>query len=74
MPIHEIFACGSDFTRQKARRAVRGTRAASALDFLHNEGFDDVALLDVLELLKGDAALVAGGDLLHTVLEALEGV
>lgn len=56
MPIHEIFACGSDFTRQKARRAVRGTRAASALDFLHDEGFDDVAFLDVLELLEGDAA------------------
>ena len=52
---------------------MRGTRAASALDFLHNEGFDDVAFLDVLELLEGDAALVAGGDLLHTVLEALEG-
>ena len=32
----------------------------SALDFLHDEGLDDVALLDVLELLKGDAAFPHG--------------
>ena len=41
-------------------------------DLLHDVGLDHVALLDVVELLKVQAALVAGGDLLDGVLEALE--
>ena len=42
-------------------------------DLLHDVGLDHVALLDVVELLEVQAALVAGGDLLDRVLEALEG-
>jgi hypothetical protein len=30
------------------------------LDLFHKEGFDDIALLDVLELLEGNAALPTG--------------
>ena len=48
-------------------------RIALPLDLLHLEALEDVARLDVAELLQGDAALVAAGDFLHAVLEALEG-
>ena len=65
-------ASGGEFTRQKARPALQGMRAASALNFLHQESLDDIALFDILELLKGDAALIAGGNLLYAVLKALE--
>ena len=41
-------------------------------DFLHGEGFDDVAFLDIVELLDGQAALVACGHLLDGVLEPLQ--
>ena len=45
----------------------------SDLDLLHDEGLNYVPNLDVVELLNGNAALVALGDLLDVVLEALEG-
>ena len=42
------------------------------LNLLHHEALEDVALFDVVELFDAHAALVAGGDLLDGVLEALE--
>src|SRR5699024_3343660 len=55
-----------------ARSLWQDTRR-SDFNLFHQEGLDHVAHFDVLELLEGDAALVALGDLLHAVLEALEG-
>ena len=43
------------------------------LDLFHQEGLNDIAFLDILELFKGDAALVTGGNFLHAVLEPLKG-
>ena len=72
--LRQGFACGKTLVRRKcAAPALRGTRAVLYLDLLHDKGFDDVAFLDVLELLEGNTALVAGGDLLHAVLKALQG-
>ena len=42
-------------------------------NLLHGEGFHNVAFLDVVELLDGQAALVAGQNLLGLILEALQG-
>ena len=45
----------------------------SAGDLFHVVGLDDVAQLDVVELIDGQAALIALFDLLDGVLEPLEG-
>ena len=68
-------------TRGAALRRGKATGEANAEekrlrllgDFLHGEGFDNVALLDVVELLDGQAALEALDDLLGVVLEPLQG-
>ena len=40
---------------------------------LHHEGLDRIALLDVVEVVNADAALIARGNLPGVILEALEG-
>src|SRR5687768_5326103 len=53
------------------RRATSG-RLRGAGDLPDFVGLDDVALLQVLEVLEADAALEARRHLTHVVLEALE--
>src|SRR6185437_15448559 len=59
-----------------ARRANRSTlgdrRGSDPGDLALLEGLDDVALLQVGEVLEADAALEALADLAHVVLEAAE--
>src|SRR5690606_31046273 len=43
-------------------------------DGLHNKCFDDVALFNVIKVIKGNTALVALSDFLRIVLEAFERV
>ena len=57
---------------QPAATAAAGFLELS-LNFLHGEALEDVAFLDVVVLGDGHAALVAGGDFLGSVLEALQG-
>ena len=52
----------------------RGATALTASAHLHlGEGFEHVALLDVVEIDERDTALEVGGHLLHIVLVTLEG-
>ena len=41
--------------------------------FLHHEGLEDVALLDVIELCKSNSAFKTGGNLFNIILEAAQG-
>src|SRR5215218_5179872 len=50
--------------------AGRSNRSRGGRHSLHNEGFDDVADLDVVVLLEADAAFEPRLDLGHVVLEA----
>ena len=43
-----------------------------ALDFFNLVGLNDVAFLDVVEVLYADAAVLAGGNFLDVVLTSLE--
>ena len=52
----------------KPRSQVRSV----GLNLLHNERLKDVSYLDVVELLKTHAALVATGNLANVVLESLQ--
>ena len=65
---------GAARLRKKATAPhVRALKVCALLgNFLHGEGFDDVAFFDVVELFDGQAALVPGHDLLHGVLEPLQ--
>lgn len=42
------------------------------LDFLHDEGFHNIAFVDIVELVKSDTAFVACRNLTRIVLESLE--
>ena len=42
------------------------------LDFLHDEGFHDIAFVDIGELVKSDTAFIACRNLTRIVLESLE--
>ena len=53
-------------------RSARPRYGTLLLDLLHDKRFHHVAELDVVELLEAQTALVAAGDLLDRVLEALE--
>ena len=70
------------YARPAAQPCCAGRRPGAAAiykplrllgNLLHSEGLDNVAFLDIIELLNGHAALVAGGDLLHLVLKPLQG-
>src|SRR5919198_4361087 len=59
--------------RRRSRRSS-ATNKGLPRDLHHLVGLDDVTLLDVLEVLQPDAALIAGRHRAHVLLEAAQGV
>ena len=52
---------------------TRQESGLTSLDLFHDEGFENIAFLDVVEAFQTDTAFVALNDFLCVILEALEG-
>src|SRR4051794_33516327 len=62
--------CSSICRTETKPAGLRSDLLELALDLARRIDLQDVALLDVLEVLEHDAALLSGGDLADVVLEA----
>ena len=60
--------------RQNLPHRVCGAADLSLLllNFFHHEALENIAFLDVVELQNAHTALIAGGNLLGSILEALQ--
>ena len=66
---------GSDFSFYVLGHSVRSVRChlfSLFSVFFHNEGFENVALFDIVEFFKTDTAFVTGSNFLDVILETLE--